>query len=408
MEEDIHVSDCGISTACQTKDQKQKVFKFLFFFLKELVDCILDWLLYNQLNAMEEGLVYGVVSNSILGPLFFFCCTGVVLAIMDVANRLCDIYTGKPFDRFGIIEGCVIFLEDIPQLYYGLVVLSCRSEEGLFAIMKAFILLFGSFVTFVYLGRECKNGDFEKSFCVLTMVFGTVIVSILSLIICIDSFQPNIQYFSNVGIYSDISDYQSSSNFFSDKTLMKFFEISDLQRRSEITTQVTTDSLHIRVQMFYTGSHINDTDICYRLNRTYMNHTKAADCTMLSGTRMHFHFVYLPPSKRYILGDIQYNARMTSTDSCDNITMTHVPQLSYYQENATQESTGHLRTLLMENQTFYYFYSAEENLANITDLWHTGRPVANILTMCRNTGRISPKFNPGISVPCRPDITSSQ
>ena len=140
-----------------------KLLQLLVFLTKETVDTTLDWLLFNELNTQDEGLVFGSVDKSLLYLLFTFCCIGTVLTILDVSKRVHELRTGSPFMHTGIPEVLTAMLEDLPQLAIGYHILQCRGQTiNSVARVKAGFLLFGSVLYFVYTGIAVelnKNKD---------------------------------------------------------------------------------------------------------------------------------------------------------------------------------------------------------------------------------------------------------
>ena len=414
----------------QTVKRNPKLRKYTFLIIKELVDSILDWLLYYQLSSVEEGLVIGPVDAGTLGSLLLFCCLGTVLGVIDTSNRLYDLYTGSPFVDIAITETLVLYLEDIPQMMIGFIITSCRggTEAKLALTLKVVVILVASIIILLLSTDRCIE-KMNKTFVIHNV--GTCVAFAIAFFTFNSflarnthgSFQDGVAVFVNT----------RHNPFHSGKiTWIKLFDLDDFSRHRKITSRVITNPGHLRIQTLYGGMENNDSDICYRRNEThYIYYTKATNCTLKNGTAFHYIFIYLSPSERHPFGDIQYNVRETPADSCDNNPLSRVPRLRYFQGNTTEylsgfmpknergdnlysanatvnNVTGHVLRNETKYTDFYLdkyaFYNAENDLTEITDIWNTGVELVDFEFLkpfkCETTGSISPHFNPDIPVPC--------
>ena len=439
MEVESH--DAERPTAFQRTKQfiqrHSKLLQLLVFFTKETVDTTLDWLLFNELNTQDEGLVFGAVSSWLLCLLFTFCCIGTVLTFLDISNRVHELRTGSPFMHTYIPEILTLMLEDIPQLSIGLYILLCRGQTiNSIARVKAGFLLFGSVLYLVYTTLTMTEHMYHEDrlgaglkYLVLNLCLGTMAISVVILLSTTTSsfsaFDPfdilknetkRDQYFSRVAIYVRTDDLQTD-DLKNTTNWMKLFEVYDILGNDEISVQIMTDPSHVRVQTFYGPFQKNDTDICYRVNGTFEDEiffTEASDCSLLNGTTWYYRFKYIQPSMQYLLGDIQYNVRKTATGSCENIAIDYIPDLKYFRAVRNVNLTGPLygpvpisryewewdanfssRKLI---QVFYlnkggYIVYSRGRLSDIKYVW---KPPFN----CVNV-EFSPHLNPDITVPCQ-------
>ena len=448
MEEECHDAERP-STFQRTKQfikKYSRLLQLLVFFIKETVDTTLDWLLFNELNTQDEGLVFGAVDSWLLYVLFTFCCIGTVLTLLDISNRVHELRTGSPFLHTYIPEILTALLEDIPQLALGFYILKCRGQMiNSLARVKAVFLLVGSALyllcTSITLVVKLSNNDGIGSF--LKFVLFLLCAGITSLSICIlwstsgeigyAAFDPfdilknktkRDIYFSRVGIYINTGGLQIDD--LSNRTKwIKFFEINDILGNDDISVQIITDPVHVRLKTMYGRIQKNDTDICYRVNGTFEDEilfTEAADCALSNGTTWYYRFKYIHPSMRHLLGDIQYNVRKTETGSCDNIAGDRIPDLKYFRVLWNQNLIGHLygptshyslewnsnsslweRVYLYQKAYKWYYAWA---LGDIEYVWRTGsleherrNDESKKRPRCVNTN-VSPHPNLGITVPC--------
>ena len=360
-----------------------------------------------------------------------------MVSFIDVANRFYDLVTGSPFDNIGITKTCVLYLENIPQLIIGFVILLCRGEEEvLFPVIKAaFFLIISTAAYFLSSAdcvtvtslRACKcnaNCCFELFFFIGTLF--TMMSSGLVLACCLfflvydtGSEYQQFMYFLNVGIYVETSNLQFAFNDSRNSTWMKLLNINDIlhdDKQADLTMRISTDIDHVRVQIFYHGSNRNASDICYHrqtANDAYL--TKANECSLSDGNAFHYRFKYLPRSKRYAWGDIQYNVEKTSSNSCDKIPLLQAPYLKYFQLQDMYFPNEHLRktgtSWPYQNVTVFSwsnkfrFFNAENDLIDIRNVWKTDIDATELDFFkphkCENSGSISPHLSPDISILCR-------
>ena len=377
---DVENDDTETPTTCQRIKQSQtfqrikkfiqthsKCLQLIFFFTKETVDTTLDWLLFNELNTQDDGLVFGAVDSWLLRLLFTFCCIGTALTVLGISNRVHELRTGSPFMHAYIPEILTALLEDIPQLAIGYHILQCRGQTiNSVARAKAGVLLFVSFLYFVYtIITMILHGHYRDNLeywlknvlfftCVVIMTLSSTTLTSITIGRPNPAFDPfdilknenkSDSYFSRVGIYVNTDDLEIDDLISKTTNWIKFFEVHDILGNDEITVQVTTDPSHVRLQTVYGPIQDNNMDICYRLNGTFEDEiffTETTDCALSNGTKWHYRFKYIQPSMRYLLGDIQYNVRKTEIGSCDNIVVERVPDLEYFRERRNQNLTGHL------------------------------------------------------------------
>ena len=453
-------------TACQ-------IGMFILFLAKNLPDCVLDWKLYLELSSLEVGLVMGTVDNWILQYIYIVAWIGTVLLVVEMGLRLHHLLTGSIYQliNINIIEACVVFFEDIPQLVIGIILLVCRGEaKSLFPFLRAIVTFIGSIATLCCACcKDMKQKEYTATVkekkkkpnlikrgllnfglrCNAFRIFGVVIVFFLALFSftftfvddktrkyllnrdtnpgnrnrtlaydsiphrakwdfsgLLDSEENNERFFSNVGIYGDASGFQLPFEQAGNMTWIKFFDINEIRSFGEITIRITIDTSLLQIQNFYTLSRVqrNATNACYRLEGTgdFMI-IKETFCAQLNGTRFHFHFKYLPSSKRHLLGDIEYNFRKTPTDVCENIAFSPLPNLRYFRANSSDNVQGHLHGPIWN----YKFYNVDTDLIDINNVWRTGAIEEDGLFgslkrnyQCDKTGSLYPHYNPDICVPC--------
>ena len=444
---------CKLPKQCNTVKKHSKLLKCIFFLVKELLDCVFDWCLVNELLQREEGLVFGRINNSILGSVIFFSCVGTVFSVIDIINRLFDLRTGSPFINIGITEFCVVCFEDIPQLSIGIIIVNCKDDTlTVFTFARAVILFCApGYTLFLFLdeyGNKRTHGfgqwfttkDRDGKQCLkerFVLCFGVVILSLLTIITTFsplgkhkDSYEKRIQecesslsyrqdrcnveelrlyrdisdtprnksqkerYLFKVGIYADAADLQypvSSVRWF------KFFDVHDILKHGEITTRVMADMNSVRIQNFHTRSLQQRTasDMCYYAHRTNDEYfTKSSNCAMVNETTFHYHFTYISPSQRHVLGDIWFNVLKAHMNSCHPIASTRIPKVRYFRAKASINAAGHLSDHLVKNKSKYKFYSADDELVDIIKFWRVESWACDI------TKSDSPHLKQKIAVPC--------
>ena len=328
----------------------QKKFFILFLCLKEVLDCMFDWLLFSKFNALEPGLVYGPIDNQTLQTYYAFCWIGTVVSGIDLLNKVVELCRGKPIINAGYTELCVTILEDIPQLIIGFFIIYCTGESISLLKMKAYFLSFGLYCGMTimvspmlakYPACNIKEEPDEQNTkkCRGLIVIG---LSVLCLLYGVQAFlvQGATQDpLDNVGVYYYTGNFKITNGDSENSTWIYFFDVNDIKSHGEITTKVTRNLTYLRIQNIYTR-YGNDTDICYRFKTTNEAvRVEPFHCSVLNGTEYYYHFKYLPPSRRHRLGDIQYNARNASNGDCGNATFFH-GHLRYFRGYTGQNSAS--------------------------------------------------------------------
>ena len=312
-------------------------FMVLFLCVKEVLDCLFDWLLYRQLSARQPGIFYGTTNNVTLQSMFVFCCIGTIVSAADFINKVVELCTGKPIVNTGYTELCVVFLEDIPQFMIGFVIVGCTGENFFLLFFKSVFIIFGSYfvlllmVVVVYRKKpECSfrsimcpehSDDRKTKKCGGLYIGGLFIVVVLSFAMFLFiplSQGPRDDSLDTVGIYVSTVDLELTNDY--SENWIFVFDVNDIKTHGEILTKLTTNQRYIRIQNFFTR-YGNDTDTCYRLipaNDTMFE--RYFNCSLVNGTEVYFHFKYIPPSRSHLWGNIQYNARKTSNGTCCNET----------------------------------------------------------------------------------------
>ena len=188
------------------------------------------------------------------------------------------------------------------------------------------------------------------------------------------------------------------------ETWVKLVEISDVISYLDIQAEVTTDMHHLQIQTLFAENAT--CTMCYHLSeapRAYM--TKDPNCTLHNGITFQYRFQYISPSALYYLGDIQYNVRKSSMNSCDNMPLKHTPIVTYFRENVTHTVSEYeyLHGPLSEFEHGYRFYGLED-LIDVETHWRSvvAAQKRNNITRnkCFKLGKFSPRLNPEILVPC--------
>ena len=302
---------------------------FLYYAIKEFLDCLFDWLLLYEINLLEEGLLSGPVTNIIWNCLFAFSCIGTIVSGIDIFNRFRKLRNGLTVSENSITEIGVMFLEDIPQLVIAVSILYCRREKSIWTVIKAAILMVSSCIAFKRMYNELK-----PVICKLVLITKKVLAvghiavaffSAVTLLISLASWSFEItdnetwrnltegeriqkeypKYFSNVSIYADTDDFQVPGHDLRSKAWIKFVEINYILKHGEIKTEITSDLHYLKIRTFFDGY---DTNICYHLNKTRSDISlrKTTNCALFNGTTFHFYFKYMPPNSRYHFGDIEF------------------------------------------------------------------------------------------------------
>ena len=412
------------------KKHQQKIF-ILFVCLKEVMDCLFDWLLYSQFNALEPGLVYGPIDNLTLQSYFAFCCIGTAVSGIDLLNKVVELCRGKPIINPGYTELCVTILEDIPQLIIGFFIIYCTGESIILLKLKAYFLSFGLYCAVIVMlsplvPKYCEEVKYpeqpenlENRKCRGLIVVG---LSVLWLSYGVQAFSTQSATqdpLDNVGVYGYTDNFKITNGHSENSTWMYFFDVNDIKTHSDITTKVTINLPYLRIQNIYTR-YGNDTDICYRFEeKSEAVRVEPFHCSYLNGTEYYYHFKYLPPSRRYRLGDIQYNTRSASNGDCgsaafynghlryfrgytgqnsDSSTMANDSQVTWNRLLNRCNQAKYLRRLYSYDEYRDRFYRRYHNyrLLRADDLFDVTKEWKEVYCHASDA---SPHFNPNILIP---------
>ena len=390
------------------KGKKKQIFIFSIIVAKEVFDSAFDWLFFHELSSYDEGLIFGSFAFFLLCIAALLSLIGTVVSGIDIANKFRKLRNGISVAKVSITDLCVMYLEDIPQLCFGLYVALCRKEKSIWTILKAIILMIAScfiakkiykqIIKIMHKRRTRAIRQLPKKYRKkYFLASGYLVIALLSFFTFIHSWENTslvengklhaalMQYVSKVGIFCNADDFQFPIDNFRSEQWIKVVQIDDILSYGEMRTDVSWDRSHLQIRTFYKG---NNMDICYWLNETSRIYfTKTSNCAMKDSTIFYIHLKYVAPSTRHYAGDIQYNVRKGSTGSCDSISPQRVPTLRYFLPKVSQNGSEHL----FDTGSEYTFYS-EKDLKDINTKWQGNS--------CFGRGGVSPHLNSDIIVQC--------
>ena len=425
-----------------------QVFVFIVIFGLNTADMVSDWFLFHDVDAAEEGLVFGPPDRKIWCALLAFSILGSVILPLEILNLGKDIFTSNPWVDIDVMSVIIIWLEDIPQITINCVILACREEAiSVFQISKASVVILGAVVRMLIgIVRACRRdqstnmkklkqcntfkGIMFTGF--ILMVCGSVAVFMFAQ----SSFAKdgrfefktprNIwdgeyndeRYFDRVGVYVNMGflDDNTRPKHPSHSHWMKLFNIHDIHHENEeIVVNVTFESelrQNFRIQTTFNALSQNASAECYRVNQTSWEVFGDQNCSDFTQQDVAietivFKFRYVKPRNHLILGDIQYNVRGSVNGSCGPssrlriiptdmkadkvVSPVYQIVLRYFQAQKTYRNEGHL---IGSQNSHVMFYSSKRHLVDINDVWKTG------FLGCENTGSVSPHLNTNIPVTC--------
>lgn len=427
-----------------------KIFVFLLVVCLDAADLISDWLLYADVAAAEEGLVYGPPEDSVRYSLLAFSIIGSLTFFFEIINLWWEIFRNDPWIDVDLLSAITVWIEDVPQIIINVAIVACREEAiSYFQLVKASVIIIGAIIrVIVSLIRYCSKRARQDLQCAkvnpesrrhvvyrvfimvgLLLTLGGAIAIFLftqsernpdgSLNFkvphsVIEGEYDDQKYFHNVSIYfsHELFDWDSTtSTSVENLNLVRLFKINDIrQEKVDRTIKIQYNQLSGQTKVVIWESDTTGTmqaKECFQMDRVNKKVAIETGCSSYLPTTINqfvIKFHYIKPSvPRLIFGDIKYNIQVKYTSGkCqppdfvinDNIKdhskNSKVAALHYYRTAGSSVETNHVIHSSTTDGTFYH----SSDLQDISDVWKTG------FTSCKSSGSLAPHQDNSIDVPC--------
>lgn len=428
-----------------------KVFVFLLVVALDAADLISDWLLYRDVSATEEGLVYGPPEPVLRYSLLAFSIVGSITFTFEITNLWWEIFRNNPWMDVDLLSAITIWIEDVPQITINVIIVACREEAiSYFQLVKASVIIIGAVIRFIVsLIRYCSKKARHDLECakinpssrrhVVYRVFIMIgLIITLGGAITIFMFTQSERnpdgslnfkiphsviegefddqkYFHNVSIYfsHELFEWDPPSTTSTDKTnLLRLFKINDIRQQNvdrtikiEYDHQTTPSKIAIWVDDLKGTLKAVECFQMDRITKTIKDvKVGSADCVgYITGSiiQLIFKFRFIKASiPELLFGDIKYNVKTGTPASCtlpnfaiNDVVGNHaqnVAALHYYRNKG---STTDTYQIVHKSGTDGEFYESSM-LEDISDVWKTG------FAYCKSSGSLAPHRDDNIAVNC--------
>ncbi|XP_033748581.1 uncharacterized protein LOC117333403 [Pecten maximus] len=416
-----------------------RLIAFTTSLIVDSIDTISDWLLYHDVVAAREGLVFGHFEDSLTTTLLVFSILGSCLFLFEIITLGVNLSRDDlPILLLDVAALLVIWLEDVPQIIINVVIVACRDQPiSVVQIIKASICMLGALmklviaiVRFCYWKRKEKIGSegtqrVNKWVRIITIP-GILLIIVGSIMVfsftqltwdnadgslkfqnprrLLDGEYNTDKYFDQVGVYVNMASKDSGPNVNMAKDeWIRLVDIDDFgERKSAIVTHVTFGlgvSKFLSIRKPPGSLATANFSECYIKNGASWNlQSSLSKCSIMNQPTVSavIELRYIEPEGHLLLGDIEYNVKVYQDTTCNSVIIpsTSLPQLAlrYFKSRLTISSGLH-HLVAPQSLTESKFYSSS-HLQPITEIWKTG------FLGCKFTGKSQPTYNTDIPVPC--------
>lgn len=421
-----------------------KLTVFILVLALDAADLISDWLLYRDVSATEEGLVYGPTEDSLRYSLLAFSIIGSLTFTFEVVNLWREIFRNDPWIDVDLLSAVTVWIEDVPQITINVVIAACREEAiSYFQLVKASVIIAGAVIRIIVsLVRYCNkrarqdlrcarvNKDSKRHVIYRAFIMTGLILTLGGAVTIflftqaernadgslnfkvprnlIDGEYNDQRYFHNVSIYFShkLLDYDAKQGSGDDVNLLRLLTINEIKKHSsDRTIKIQYDDLtNTKVAI-----HVSDKgfDECFQIFRPNKSLTVVANCSALATPHefiVTFHYTK-PSVPKLLFGDIKYNIKLKNGSSSvctdpdfsiedevpDHANDRNVATLHYYRNKDEVSDEYHIKRD-PTGKTGQFFHSNE--LQDISEVWKTG------FAYCKSSGSLAPHRDDTIDVQC--------
>ncbi|XP_060072666.1 uncharacterized protein LOC132552504 [Ylistrum balloti] len=417
-----------------------RLIAFTVSLIVDSIDTISDWLLYHDVVAAKEGLVFGHFDDTLTTTLLAFSILGSCLFLFEIITLGVNLTRDDlPILLLDVVALLVIWVEDVPQIIINVVIVACRDQPiSVVQIIKASICMLGALmklmiaiVRFCYWKRKEEKLGSEGTQSVnkwvriitfpgiLLIMLGSIMVFSFTQLTwdnadgslkfqnprrLLDGEYNTDKYFDQVGVYVNFESKDSGPTVnMATNQWIRLVDIYDFgERKNTIVTHVTFGlgaSKFLSVQK-PPGSHASaNFSECYvKTGASWSLQSSLSRCAVENQPTVSavIQLQFVEPEGHLLLGDIEFNSKVYQDTTCNSAIVPATPlphlSLSYFKSRLAITSGFHHMVVsgtVMDSE----FYSTSQ-LQPITEIWKTG------FLGCKFTGKSQPTFNPDISVPC--------
>ncbi|CAH1801637.1 unnamed protein product [Owenia fusiformis] len=397
-----------------------------------IVGIVLDWLVVVDILNMTKGLVFGPPEVEITNAIITVTALSSFTFLLEVINLGIEMKTGEPWIEEDTGQVITLYLNNIPLTIINAFIAACReiaisyfvlAKTG-FSLLSVAIRLFLALVHFV----TKKEKTYRDSFTRFLLLIGLGVLFSASMAIFIFSYvspqegneyifrkpetwvkeRPNrAKYFDGVSIFYNSPSFNCGTQGNDTKWLKLeslYDELEEKVNRNWFELEFTNSGAQFRV--INQTSESTDISSCFSMDFGTCSVIKQvpASCNSLSGimsTTIKLTFKYDKPTKYLVMGDIKYNAKLTSNQTCVDTQQSpdgklkylnnELGQLVYFKTKTTAANTGHFQG---NDTTGFDFYTYPNDIQNIEEVWITG------FRQCPMSGSKYPNLDATLPIVC--------
>lgn len=414
---------------------------FITIFTLDLAEISNDWLLLKDIVFLEQGLVYGPLSPTIVMILVVASGIGSLTMAFEMFNISREVCTGRPWADLDLVSALVVWLEEVPTMTVNFAISMCHNEPiSTFQMSKVLIVALSVTIriiiplmrTYIINKDEVETDTrFRKSvYKVVTnaglclALSSCIAVIIFTHVIATDErkFQfrspqdiwsseyAHDMYFTDVGIYFHHNEMNEPTE---NQYWLKLANINDFENMDRMYVKISYGKANNRISKLILNSYTETQALyeeCYSYHRdtnlyTYMN------CTtnfISNSERLTFKLVYSRPQKNLILGDILYNVRYQKNNICYNLSVNNtriyhnttgqevrlLGQLVYLKPVTKITEIHRLVDTTFPVTMVTEAYNIDHTMLEGAEIWKTG------MYGCDCSGKAGPSIDSNITLSC--------
>ncbi|XP_053375526.1 uncharacterized protein LOC123533606 [Mercenaria mercenaria] len=424
-------------------------FVFISILVLDIAEVINDCFLFKDVSYLEEGLVYGPLSPTLVMILLLATAVGSLAIVFEILNITRDICSGKPWVDLDLDSALVVWLNEIPILSVNFAISLCHSEPvSYFQLTKCLIVILSVFLRIVvplirlYLAQDedSSRKPFRKSIYkfvtnigLCLALCGSVTIFIFTHVIALGEKQFKFrmpheiwagksvfdEYFSDVGIYLH---HRNLKSFKNDEIWLKLADIDEFYTIDSMNVKVTyTISYENKIEKLVMNSYNSSKERfreCYNLAESEngtLNYLYIGNCSFTyitseeNSEKLIFKFVFHRPQMHLLLGDISYKVKYLKNFVCYNVAgndtflydnigskPTVLGQLLYMKQETRLHASHRLvhKNMSSNQSTSSLLYEADHYMKTADEIWKTG------MYGCECTGKHGPTMDENITVMC--------
>ncbi|CAC5403030.1 unnamed protein product [Mytilus coruscus] len=352
------------------------------------------------MSKQEKGIVFGPIDEMFLHAILAFCCIGVATFIVEMVYNKLDIFNHENKCCIDVVylSTIVLWCEELPQIGMSAYIASCREEStSLVQLIKASLLIAGcimrTIIVFVRIRSRRKTDSKKCLFLVSSfiLILGSILAFMFALSVFVFStiqhdgwsfkFQASTEFetsrsdpsrfFGSAEIYINVAELNKGSTQSNlNNTWLKMVNLTSLIDKPSQLQKIKFErekKTKILIKTFLPRNNSADfqnvKSECYNETSKLLFRTvDESEClTLINSTdevEIWIHFMFLPPTRYRLMGDVQYNAcHITSEECSENLKTCTEVNLKYFSAKSMENNQYHLKPT--KSNSLFEFYTSD-------------------------------------------------